>query len=59
MNVCILSMQRIDNMGSLLQAYALKKILEDLGLEVAYLDIKIIKDAFLRFPSGIEIRWTL
>lgn len=46
MNVCILSMQRIDNMGSLLQAYALKKILEDLGLEVAYLDIKKIKEDY-------------
>lgn len=31
MKVCILSMQRINNMGSLLQSYALKRIIENLG----------------------------
>ena len=30
MKICILSMQKIDNYGSLLQAYGLKKILEEL-----------------------------
>ena len=44
MNICILSMQRINNMGSLLQAYALKKILEMNGVEVSFIDIKYIED---------------
>lgn len=39
MNVCILSMQRVDNMGSLLQAYALKTIIEKLGNNVEFIDI--------------------
>lgn len=30
MKVCILSMQMIDNMGSVLQAYALKTLIEKL-----------------------------
>lgn len=34
----ILSMQRIFNYGSFLQAYGLKKILEDLGCEVEFVD---------------------
>ena len=38
MKVCILSMQRINNMGSLLQAYALKTTVEKLGHEVEFLD---------------------
>lgn len=36
--VGILSMQRIFNYGSFLQAYGLKKILEDLGCEVEFVD---------------------
>ena len=41
-------MQRIDNMGSLLQAYALKKTLEFFGCKVEFLDIrKIEKDCAL------------
>ena len=39
--VGILSMQRIKNYGSFLQAYALKKILEDLGDEVEFVDYHI------------------
>lgn len=31
MKVCILSMQRVGNMGSLLQSYALKTTIERLG----------------------------
>ena len=38
--VCILSMQRVNNMGSLLQAYALKKMLESMGCEVEFFDIQ-------------------
>lgn len=43
MKVGILSMQRIHNYGSLLQAYALKRILEGQGHEVTFVDI-ITKD---------------
>lgn len=38
--VCILSMQRVQNFGSLLQSYSLKKILEELGCEVHFIDIE-------------------
>lgn len=37
-NVGILSMQRIANYGSFLQAYGLKKILEELGCKVQFVD---------------------
>ena len=40
MKVGILSMQRVDNFGSILQSYSLKKMLEDLGNEVYFIDIK-------------------
>lgn len=43
-HICILSMQRINNFGSLLQSYSLKKILSDLGFEVAFIDIKSIQE---------------
>ncbi|MBE5834816.1 MAG: polysaccharide pyruvyl transferase family protein [Butyrivibrio sp.] len=36
--VGILSMQRIQNYGSFLQAYGLKRILEDIGCEVQFVD---------------------
>lgn len=38
--VCILSMQNVDNMGSLLQAYALKQTVQTLGWDVEFLDIQ-------------------
>jgi len=38
--VCILSMQRVSNFGSLLQGYALKKMLEQQGHTVSFLDIE-------------------
>ena len=38
MKVGILSMQRIKNYGSFLQAYGLKRILEDIGCEVQFVD---------------------
>jgi hypothetical protein len=38
--VGILSMQRVKNYGSILQAFALKSILEELGGEVYFIDIK-------------------
>ena len=40
MNVVILSMQRVNNYGSLLQAYALKKIIEANGHTVQFIEIK-------------------
>lgn len=40
MKVGILSMQRIDNYGSLLQSYALKTMIESLGHKVGFLDIR-------------------
>ena len=40
MNIGILSMQRVINYGSYLQAFALKKTIEGLGHNVAFLDIK-------------------
>ena len=39
--VGILSMQRIKNYGSILQAYALKKIIEELGNEVEFVDYHV------------------
>jgi hypothetical protein len=44
MKICILSMQRVQNFGSLLQGYALKRIIESLGHEVAFIDIKPIPE---------------
>ena len=40
MKIGILSMQRVINYGSFLQAYALKHTLENLGHEVSFVDIK-------------------
>lgn len=40
MKVCILSMQRVGNMGSLLQSYALKTTIERLGHQVEFIDIE-------------------
>jgi hypothetical protein len=40
MNVGILSMQRVKNWGSFLQAFALKKTIESLGHDCSFLDIK-------------------
>ena len=46
MKVCILSMQRVPNMGSLLQSYALKRILESLGNDVSFIDIQRIDEDY-------------
>lgn len=40
MKICILSMQRVMNYGSLLQAYSLKKMVESLGHSVSFIDIQ-------------------
>lgn len=44
MKVCILSMQRVGNMGSLLQSYALKTTIERLGHQVEFIDIEKRED---------------
>lgn len=41
MKVGIMSMQRIENYGSFLQAYSLKEMLEGVGHEVVFVDYKI------------------
>lgn len=46
LKICILSMQRVNNMGSLLQSYALKRILESMEAEVEFIDIKRIEEDF-------------
>lgn len=38
--VCILSMQKVNNFGSLLQAYCLKNIVEELDASVSFIDIE-------------------
>lgn len=39
MKICILSMQRVKNYGSLLQAYSLKRLIESFGHDVSFIDI--------------------
>lgn len=46
MDIGILSMQQVDNFGSLLQAYSLKNILESYGNNVSFIDIKRIDEDF-------------
>lgn len=41
MKVGIMSMQRIKNYGSFLQAYGLKRIIEELGHEVVFVDYRV------------------
>ncbi|MBU5428785.1 polysaccharide pyruvyl transferase family protein [Kineothrix sp. MSJ-39] len=40
MKVCILSMQRVSNFGSVLQSYSLKKLIEENGDSVSFIDIE-------------------
>lgn len=44
MKICILSMQKIENYGSVLQAYGLKKTIESFGNEVTFIDMKYIEE---------------
>ena len=43
MKVGIISMQRVCNNGSFLQAYGLKKLIESLGHEVVFIDYHVGK----------------
>ncbi len=44
MKTCILSMQKVNNMGSVLQSYSLKRMMEELGHTVSFIDIKRIEE---------------
>lgn len=46
MKIGILSMQRVENYGSLLQAYALKKTIELYDHDVCFVDIKYIRNDY-------------
>lgn len=54
MNVAILSMQKIDNYGSVLQAYALKKMLEKFDIDVEFMDIRKIDEDYCLAQNDIE-----
>lgn len=61
MKVSILSMQHVNNFGSLLQAYALKKTVESFGCEVSFIPIKkikkdynLLKNSSLDFSEEVE-----
>lgn len=58
MKIGIMSMQRIKNYGSYLQAYGLKKLLEEMGAEVQFVDYKVEPTVFERktFRSTIIYR---
>lgn len=44
MKICVLSMQAVQNIGSLLQSYALKKSIESIGYVVSFLPIESRKN---------------
>ena len=46
MNVGILSMQRVVNYGSFLQAYALKQTISALGYTVEFVDIENVEHIY-------------
>lgn len=61
MKIGILSMQRIPNMGSVIQAYGLKKILNSMGHEIYFIDIEpnhdedlLMKDSRMIFHESGE-----
>lgn len=64
MKICILSMQKVNNYGSVLQAFALKKIIEELGHDVCFIDIEpresdnSVVDNVLVFPNEQMFYWS-
>lgn len=56
MKIGIMSMQRIPNYGSLLQAYSLKRIIESLGHNVVFVDFRIEPDVYQRRNPFIFIK---
>lgn len=57
MNVGILSMQRIHNYGSFMQAFALKSILEERNHTVTFVDIQ--KNRHLNYAKKKKVLWKL
>ena len=57
MIVGILSMQRVINYGSFLQAYALKRKLENLGNEVRFIDIESNKKSDISKKNRFENKY--
>lgn len=55
MKIGIVSMQRLINYGSFLQAYGLKHLLEDLGHTVEFIDVKLSNGKFLNIPQKEKI----
>ncbi|MGN0335134.1 MAG: polysaccharide pyruvyl transferase family protein [Lachnospiraceae bacterium] len=51
MKVGIMSMQRIENYGSFLQAYSLRQMLEELGHEVDFIDY-VIEPCIVKVPKS-------
>ena len=59
--VAILSMQAVNNFGSLIQAYSLKKMVESLGCDVCFMDIEarpeddaLLRDHRISYTSEME-----
>lgn len=57
MKTGILSMQNVDNYGSLLQAYGLKKTIESLGSNVEFIDIKKIDSDYNLLGNLVEYHY--
>lgn len=49
-------MQRLINYGSFLQAYGLKHLLQDMGHEVEFIDIKLKDGSFMNIPSKTFVK---
>lgn len=58
MKVGIMSMQRIENYGSFLQAYSLKQMLEELGHEVFFVDY-MIEPCIVEEPKPVIVQHSI
>lgn len=54
MKIGIMSMQRIKNYGSFLQAFSLKKTLEELGAEVEFIDYRVEPPKVVKVCNNVE-----
>ena len=57
MKIAILSMQRINNYGSLLQSYSLMKLLKQLGHDVYFLDIECRSEDKALLDDNMQLRF--
>lgn len=57
MKIGIMSMQRILNYGSILQAYSLKRIVESLGYDVEFVDYSIEPNIYERNSVYSKLRY--